>query len=384
MNPNTPEPTNQPPAQEPTPVTPVAPVTPSAPEIPVTSSDALFPTSPQIVNIPEQPAPAPQQPQQQPELKKPMNKKTLIIIASIIAAALLIIGVIILFVFNNRATAEDYTQAQVLVDKIEAQNVSSREAFGRSVVIASTEMTTEPISADDFKALLAYDRKAEIKAANEKLATETEALEKSLAELKDSPALKDREVRKKYDALSKNADEYVLASKQLIEDSPKLADIVSACFQPDTNIGSLFTTVLGGIDDLQDKINGVAYNPDTAVADFDAKPLFKRCSAAIAANNEPFDSQILEPTHSQVSQLMTLLRQQVVEYADLYKKGDKEAAAQSYLDNNKKIEALYGEEALKTLKEDSAKYEATVDIETPAIELEKTIADRLKELKEKQ
>ena len=184
------------------------------------------PSSSQPVVFPQQqPEPRVELPvqQTQPELKKPFNKKLFIILASVIAGILLIVGAILLYQANVRATPEEYEKAQALVTKIEAQNEASREAYGRSIAIATTEMTAKPETQDDYKKLFAYNRNDELEASNDKLRTETKALEATLNELKDSPALKDKAINEKYEALRKNADAYILSSKQLFESSPAMA-----------------------------------------------------------------------------------------------------------------------------------------------------------------
>ena len=331
-----------------------------------------------------QPQPQPQQPVEppvqapQPELKKPFNKKVFIIVASVIVGILLIVGAILLYVENVRATPEEYEKAQALVTKIEAQNEASREAYGRSIAIATTEMTKKPETQADYNALFKYNRDDELVASNDKLRAETKALEATLNELKDSPAIKDRAVHDKYDALRKNADAYVLSSQQLFESSPAMAKIVTACFQAETNIFTLIEQVLSGIDNVADEINGTtaAYNPDTALAKFEAKPFYVKCNGALVASNKPVSHPSLEGVRQLMEGVMAGLRTQVTDYAAEYKKGDKEAAAQSFLDNTKKIDDLItnkGEEMKKAQEE----YLKTLDIEAKSNELQDLLAERL-------
>jgi len=339
------------------------------------------PSSSQPVVFPQQqPEPRVELPvqQTQPELKKPFNKKLFIILASVIAGILLIVGAILLYQANVRATPEEYEKAQALVTKIEAQNEASREAYGRSIAIATTEMTAKPETQDDYKKLFAYNRNDELEASNDKLRTETKALEATLNELKDSPALKDKAINEKYEALRKNADAYILSSKQLFESSPAMAEIVTACFQDETNIFTLIDEVLTGADKIADEISGTtaAYNPDTALAQFEAKPFYVKCHGALAANNKPVSHPSLEGVRQLMEGVMTGLRTQVTDYAAEYKKGDKEAAAQSFLDNAKKIDDLItnkGEEMKKTQEE----YLKTLDIEAKSNELQDLLAERL-------
>jgi len=349
MNPNTPLPNNQP---------------------------VVFPQA----QPPQQPSVPLQPPIQgpQPDLKKSSNKKLFIVIAGIIVGVLLIVGAILLYGANVRATPEDYEKAQALVTKIEAQNEASREAYGRSIAIASTEMTAKPVTQDDFAKLLVYDRDKELTASNDKLRTETKALAASLDELKESPALKDKAVNDKYEALRKNADAYVLSSQQLFESSPALASIVTACFQAETNIFTLMDQALAGVDTVVNEINGstAAYNPDTALAKFEAKPFYVKCNGALLANSTPVSHPSLEGVRQLMVGVMAGLRTQVTDYAAEYKKGDKEAAAQSFLDNTKKIDDLItnkGEELKKAQEE----YLKTLDIEAKSNELQDLLTERL-------
>jgi len=314
----------------------------------------------------------------QPEQPKRSNKKLFIIIASVIAGILLIIGAILLYQANVRATPEDYEKAQALVVKVEAQNEASRAAYGRSIAIATTEMTTKPETQADYRKLMSYNRDKELTASNDKLRTETKALEANLNELKDSPALKDKAVNEKYEALRKNADAYILSSKQLFESSPALATIVSACFQAETNIFALINDVLAGADKISNDIAGTtaAYNPDTALAEFEAKPFYKKCNGALIANNKPVSHPSLEGVRQLMEGVMSGLRTQVTDYATEYKKGDKEAAAQSFLDNTKKIDDLITNKG-KEMSNAQEEYLKTLDIEAKSNELQDLLAERL-------
>jgi hypothetical protein len=314
----------------------------------------------------------------QPELKKPFNKKLFIIVTSVIAGILLIIGAILLYAANVRATPEDYKNAQALVVKIEAQNESSREAYGRSIAIATTEMTTKPVTQADYTKLYAYDRNKELTASNDTLRTETKALEVTLNQLKDSPALKDKAVHDKYEELRKNADAYILSSQQLFESSPALAQIVTACFQAETNIFTLIDQVLTGTDKVVGEINGTtaAYDPDTALAKFEAKPFYVKCNGALVANNKPVSHPSLEGIRQLMEGVMAGLRTQVTDYATEYKKGDKEAAAQSFIDNTKKIDDLITNKG-NEMKKAQEEYLKTLDIEVKSNELQDLLAERL-------
>ncbi|MDB5163293.1 MAG: hypothetical protein JWN28_901 [Candidatus Saccharibacteria bacterium] len=383
MNPNTPQPTDPTPTPELAP-TPEVQATPVVPVNPAPTNDVFFPTNPEpVAPQPQFPQPQFQQPLGQPTPQttppvKKSRKKLFLIIASVLVGLLLIAGIALAIIYNIRATPEDYENAQALVTKIEAQNEASREAYARSIAIASTEMTAKPVTQDDYKKLLAYDRDEELAASNEKLRTEIKAIEASLDELKNSPALKDKEVRDKYTALRKNADAYILSSQQLFESSPAMAKVVTACFQAETNIFALIDEVLAGADKVVDEINGTtaAYNPDTALAEFEAKPFYVKCNGALKAIDKPLAHPTLEGVRTLMNEVMSSLRTQVTDYAAEYKKGDTEAAAKSFIENGEKLDKKLTA-SQKEMSQQQDEYIETLDIESKANELKAKLAQRL-------
>ena len=326
-----------------------------------------------------QPAPQPAQfPQQasQPVLAKKMpRKKLIIIISSIVAAILLTAGIILAVVLSSRATPEDYAKAEASLATIKEQNNASREAYGALIFTATTEMTTPPEESADYDALRAYDRKKEVASESETLKTKTVALTETVNELKENRALKDATVAAKADSFIKTADAYILSSNQLIESSSAMGDIVTACLQPDVSLGGLLNTVLSGTDALVQDIgeitgdtNSQTYNPDTAVAKYDAKVQIKRCRAMLAANDKPLSHPTLDATRVFMSKALDFGRDQVVQYAEVYKSGGRAAGDKLF----PKLEAAndtFYETSKKKISADQTTYVEGLDIEARVDEL---------------
>jgi len=334
----------------------------------------MYPNQP-----PEQPPVFPAQPPvqaPQPALaQKTPRKKRIIIISSIVAAVLLIGGIILAVYLATRPNAEDYTRAEALLVTLKEQNNASREAYGALIFTDTTEMTTKPEVAADFDALKAYDRKKEVAAESEILKTKTAELTQTVNELKQNRAMKNPAISEKSEAFIKTADAYILSSNQLIESSPAISTIVTACLQPDVSLGGLMNTVLGGVDSIVADIgevtgtaNSQSYDPDTAVAKYDAKADLVRCRKALAENNTPLSHPTLDDTRQFMSNALDQGREQVVEYAAVYKSGGRAAGDKLYPQLVTKTDAFYNE-AKKKLGAEQTVYVNGLDIEARVDEL---------------
>jgi len=330
--------------------------------------------------LPEQPpvfpTPSPVQQPPQPTLaKKTPRKKLTIIISSIFVGVLLIGGIILAVYLTTRPNAEDYTRAEALLVTLKEQNNASREAYGALIFTDTTEMTAKPLTTADFDALKVYDRKKEVASESETLKTKTAELTQTVDELKQNRALKDAAVSEKSEALIKTADAYILSSTQLIESSPAISTIVTACLQPDVSLGGLMNTVLGGVDSIVADIgevtgtaNSQSYDPDTAVAKYDAKADLVRCRKALAENNTPLSHPTLDATRQFMSNALDQGREQVVEYAAVYKSGGRAAGDKLYPQLIAKTDTFYND-AKKKLGAEQTVYVNGLDIEARVDEL---------------
>jgi len=333
----------------------------------------MYPNQP-----PEQPPVFPTPPAQvsQPALaQKTPRKKLIIIIGSIVAAALLIGGILLAVYLTTRPDTEDYTRAEALLVTLKEQNNASREAYGALIFTDTTEMTAKPEVAADYDALRAYDRKKEVASESETLKTKTAELTATLSELKQNRAIKDAAISEKSEAFIKTADAYILSSNQLIESSPGISTIVTACLQPDVSFGGLITSVLGGVDSIVADIgeatgtaNSQTYNPDTAVAKYDAKTDIIRCRKALADNNATLSHPTLDATRLFMSSALDQGREQIVEYAAAYKAGGRAAGDKLYPQLITKTDEFYNE-AKKKISTDQTTYVNGLDIEARADEL---------------
>lgn len=184
-------------------------------------------------------------------------------------------------------TPEEFAETKAQIEAIETAFEPAQAAYLDLNFTATTELVD-----GDIADLLAYDRAAEVVAASATHAAADAKLAEAFDALYASHALQNDEGRKLLSDLKERADDYLSASVAMRESAPAIADVITGCLQPNANVRDIFEDGAAAAPE--------PYDPNTALARYDANSDVARCRVALDANPGPLSyppyQSILETT----------------------------------------------------------------------------------------
>jgi|GEM_PF-3995545 len=259
-----------------------------------------------LTQTPEQPVSPVFQPPVAPQQPKKSKKTLLIVIFSIIGALLLAGGIAAAVYIGKQPSKEEYADAKVILDEINARSDKLAEQAQASLSIVTSENV---LGAQVAKSQVLAD---ELKVSVEELKTERE-------KLKDHKVLNDLVFKQQYDEFMKRSDLLLTKASNVADSSPVATKVMFEC--SDRNLLNNIDGVIAALDNLMASLtnSGGAFNPDTLVPNFDNDPVNIACKNAVKAAKLPLKDAGLSGIIEVFGTTIDDTRVKLVEIVEKYK-----------------------------------------------------------------